>query len=238
MRAAACAEPRIRGKGNAMFVRPLLLAFLAGAGCGSEEPHSIAWKTKDLPRSAKTDDAARAPISVLRWLDATNVFPAQLGTPDANYDADNCELSVRDFADGRFDNAGADVRWLQANIRVTVDPTTVLAVAMYTRSTGPAGAAEETITLGSVAGNLDWRTGFTSSRNLPPETHDVLAFAFFIDVRRSSGQVVRLWQSAQGANYTPNAVFALPPIVESFGGTVLKHANAESPIYRQREACL
>lgn len=211
------------------FRHGLTLALVAAlAGCGAAAPPGAAETA-----AAEQGDA----VAVFTWNDALDVFPATLGyTPGHDYDADYCELFVNGFGAGNFANGGATVDWLEAYLSVPAQQGKLLNVAMYTRA-----AHGETITLAVPIAPNYWRTGFTTHRNAPgggTSDDPVVDFAFFVDVERPSGEVVRLWQSDHGANYTPAQVFALPPSgVVDLGGGSVTYASNQASLFDQKRAC-
>jgi hypothetical protein len=209
-------------------LRPGLGCILVAAiaGCSAPEPSSSA-------------EAAEQGTAVFTWNDALNVFPASLSDePAQNWDANFCELYVNGFGEGNSSNDGATVRWLEAYLSVPAQQGQLLDVAMYTRA-----AQGDVITLAVPIAPNYWRTGFTSYRSAPgmgggPNDDPVTEFAFFVDVRRENGEVVRLWQSDHGKNYTMGEVFASPPSgVVGLGNGSVTYASNDSPLFHQRQAC-
>lgn len=77
-------------------------------------------------------------------------------------------------------------------------------------------------------------TGYRSSPGL---NNTVEELAFFADVRRPDGQVVRLWQSRHGANYSWDDAFGLPTTPQPIAYGHTEWANSEAPIYESRNTC-
>jgi hypothetical protein len=202
----------------------LLCICLAGCGAAGSPPGAL-------------EQADSAP-AVFTWNDPLNVFAATLGyTPGENYDADHCELFVNGFGQGNSSVDGATTDWLEAYLSVPAQQGKLLNAAMYTRATQH-GATTATITLAVPIAPNYWKTGFTTFQNYAGIDASVIDFAFFVDVQRPTGEVVRLWQSNHGTNYTPSEVFALPPsgVVALPTGSI-HYASNESSLSYQKDAC-
>lgn len=203
---------------------------LAGCDTGGASPGGS---------SDNEDEAPADEPETLRWLDPTNVFPETLTySVSEQHDADNCELFVDRFAASTFSNGGATVRWIEAAIQVGAQDGELLNVGMLTRAEAGDGP-RDAITLGTLAGPAPTaaRTGFTTFRSNPPRDVEVVEFAFFADVERPDGSVVRLWQSQHGDNFDLDEVFAAGTDHESTGGTTTDRPRGESSIFDQRRAC-
>ena len=61
--------------------------------------------------------------------------------------------------------------------------------------------------------------------------------AFFIDVKRPSGKVVRLWQSRGGANYTPADAFTAGTSTKSIPYGNIKYGNPAAAIFDTKRSC-
>ena len=200
------------------------------AGCG-------AAASPVSPPAGEIEQAESAP-SVFTWNDPLNVFPATLGyTPSHDYDANYCELFVNGFGQGSSSVDGATTDWLEAYLSVPAQEGRLLNAAMYTRAEQH-GSVTATITLAVPIAPNYWKTGFTTYQNYAGVDASVIDFAFFVDVQRPTGDVVRLWQSNHGTDYAPQQVFAQPPsgVVELPTGSISYASNA-SYLFYQKDAC-
>jgi hypothetical protein len=207
---------------------PFALGFVA---CTEATSTEIA---DPLAGGGKADGAKAA--AAFRWEGPTNVFPAELGSVDANYNANHCELWLNGLGSGTFSNGGHTTSWLEAYISVPPQAgDEVLAVGMFART-----AEDEEFHLAMLGQEIEpdyWRTGVTLSRTTPAETHDVIDAAFFVDVERD-GEVLRFWQSRRGENFSISETFALPPSdVVSNGGGAVRYANSGAGVFDQKRAC-
>jgi len=177
----------------------------------------------------------------LRWDSATNVFPECLPyAPDQEFGAEHCELYVNALGRGDMSHNGAWARWLEAYVRVGPQQGEPLEVGMWVRY-GEADEEREALAVGREIEPGYWRTGFTDGRGMPggpePTEREVLSFAFFLDVRRPAGEVVRLWQSAGGANYTLDACYAVPGYEHGIGVGSIEYADESVALFDVKRAC-
>jgi hypothetical protein len=150
---------------------------------------------------------------------------------------------VSDIGNGNTSVDGATDDWVEVYIQTDQQqPGTVLEVGMYTETTD----GSKTITLGNIVSPNNcfgcYETGYTYTSIAPGTTpdvqQDVQDFAFFVDVQRDDGSVVRLWQSNQGHNYDFATVFSGSPAhTYSAGDTNVSYANAGSYVFWQKDAC-
>ena len=68
----------------------------------------------------------------------------------------------------------------------------------------------------------------------PGYQYTVDDYAFFADVRRPNGDVVRLWQSAGGANYRWDDAFSLPTTPQGIPYGNIQWANPAAAVYGAR----
>ena len=100
---------------------------------------------------------------------------------------------------------------------------------------------KQRFTFGRQVDAQTWQTGFIYVKpgymGAGGYNHQVVQLAFFIDVRRPSGEVIRLWQSRQGANYSWEDAFTLPRSVKyiAYGG--IGYANEGSEIFDAKRSC-
>jgi hypothetical protein len=210
-------------------VKATLLLLLPLAGC-SPAPDSVAV--------ADQSEAVES-TAVFRW-DGGQQLPATLGyTPTANYDANNCELWVNGLGNGNFENGGFTENWLETYVSVPRPGGKVLNVGFLVHARPSAGGATtQAIVLGNPIAPAYYASGFYylyTSRETDLVVND---FAFFVDVQRPSGEIVRLWQSANGHNYRTSDTFALPPSgTKSLGGGEVVYANEGARVFDQKHVC-
>jgi len=157
-------------------------------------------------------------------------------------DATYCEFYLDGFGNGHMGHYGIPVDWLVAYLKTGATDGEVLNAGMYTlyhdNATGQPG---ERFSLGILVSPGVWKTGFnyfvTGFQSVAPVNVAVDAFAFFIDVKRPSGTVVRLWQSGGGANYTWDDAFGMPTSKEYIPYGNIQWANDAAPVYASRSAC-
>lgn len=179
--------------------------------------------------------ADAAGLLVRSWDGPTNVFAAELPAVSANFDANFCELFVNGLGRGSFSNGGASASWLEAWVSVPPQEGEILEVGMFVRTA--AGDADY-VMLGSMVEPDYWLTGFTTSRNFPPESHVADDVAFFVDRGDERGNVVRLWQSNRGANFDVADAFAgRPSGTVGIGGGSIVYANEGARVFDQKHAC-
>ena len=82
-----------------------------------------------------------------------------------------------------------------------------------------------------------WRVGFTYEMVIPAVRVQILELAFFLDVRRSDGTVVRLWQSRQGQNYPFDDVMNHLGATESIPYGNIRMATQDALIFDARNTC-
>jgi len=200
------------------------------------------WRTL-LVRNDSTDtDEVEYCEDIQVWTGSTGTYPQCIDyQPAQQFDANNCELYVNALGRGSFSHNGAWARWLEAWIVVPPQQGTVLGVGLWVSFTDPQGLAGERSSFGREVEPNYWMTGFTYGRGVPggvsePEV-TVDAFAFFVDVRRPSGEVVRLWQSGGGANYTLAETFAVQGYLHGIGIGSIEYADESAPLFDQKHTC-
>jgi hypothetical protein len=65
----------------------------------------------------------------------------------------------------------------------------------------------------------------------------VAQMAFFIDVKRVTGEVVRLWQSRQGANYSWDDAFGPPTAKLYIPYGNIQYASDGAGVFDAKQAC-
>ena len=157
-------------------------------------------------------------------------------------DATHCELSVVGFGDGHMGHYGMPYDWLVAYIALGATAGEVLNVGMYSqfhdRDTGAAG---ERFSLGLREATGVWKVGLADHilgfQSVRPANLDVEAFAFFEDVRRPNGEVVRLWQSRAGDNYHWDDAFGSPGVMQNIPYGRITWASPEAGVVESGRAC-
>lgn len=160
----------------------------------------------------------------------------------AQYDASHCEFFVEGFGDGYVGHYGIPFHWLLAYLRIGAVEGEVLNAGMWSRfHDAETGEAGQRFLLGLAEAEGSWRTGFAyfTVGMMGAEGTDYIVdeLAFFIDVRRPAGEVVRLWQSRRGANYGLSDAFALPTTREYIPYGNIEWSHPDSPIFDSRHGC-
>ncbi|MBM4372609.1 MAG: hypothetical protein FJ098_13190, partial [Deltaproteobacteria bacterium] len=158
------------------------------------------------------------------------------------YDAGYCEFWVDGFGDGHMGHYGIPLDWLVAYLKTGANDGEVLNAGMYTAFHDEAsGQPGERFSLGLEVSPGVWKTGFayyvTGFQGVSPVDVAVDGFAFFLDVRRPTGEVVRLWQSQGGANYAWDDAFGLPTVLQYIPYGNIRWAADAAPVLESRAAC-
>ena len=160
---------------------------------------------------------------------------------DEQYDASYCELHLDGVGEGYMAHYGIPQGWIEAYIKVPAQTGTLLGVGMWTRTYDP-----DTKTTGGqfvMGRKLDsdtWQSGFQHVRTSiysGSYHYQVQAMAFFIDVKRASGKVVRLWQSRGGANYSMADAFNGGTSTKYIPYGNIKYATSGAVIFDGKRAC-
>lgn len=155
----------------------------------------------------------------------------------ANYDANYCEFWPEDFGLGYVGHYGIPFRWIFANLRIGSVEGQVLNAGMFTRfHESKSGKEGVMYSLGNEQLPGQWRVGFAYEVYGQRE-YVVDEFAFFIDVKRQSGEVVRLWQSRNGSNYRLDDILSLPTYSESIPYGYIKWADQAAVLFDPKRAC-
>lgn len=136
-------------------------------------------------------------------------------TIDQHVPASHCEFRLDGFGDGRMGHYGIPFNWFVAYVKVGPQQGELLNVGIYTRFRDNAsGELGERFSLGLEVSPGTWKVGFnalvTGMMGSGGQSFDASEFAFFIDVRRPSGRVERLWHSNDGRNFPRGEIFSLP----------------------------
>ena len=181
-----------------------------------------------------------------RWDGATNHNPGCIDyTIAESYDATHCEFYVNALGQGSFSHGQTWGGWLEVYIRVLAVDGDVLNAGQWTRYRSPEGDEGTAYSLGSEIEPDYWLTGFTYEQNAafwtpdgaPARDLEVVAFAFFLDVQRANGEVVRLWQSNGGANYTLEEVYAVEGYHHGIGIGSIEYADESAGLFDPKRAC-
>jgi hypothetical protein len=166
-----------------------------------------------------------------------------VGYPVAEqYDASHCELWVDGIGDGYEGHYGIPWKWLESYVKVGPQDGEVLGVGQYTRYADLAdGQEHDRYSLGTRIDDRTWKTGFTSLATIPQGgagyERTVRQVAFFVDVRRPSGTVVRLWQSRGGTNYGWSELFGAGTTTQWIPYGRVEWANDGNAVFDARRAC-
>lgn len=160
---------------------------------------------------------------------------------DEQYAANHCELYLDGIGHGFVGHYGIPNRWVEATIKVGAVSGEVLGVGMFTRAREKnTGAVDERLTFGRQLSTDLWQTGLTTLRTSYMSAgfaYDIEAMAFFVDLRRPGGEVVRLWQSRDGANYDMGDAFSLPTSTEYIPYGNIQRAHTDAAIFDALHAC-
>lgn len=198
------------------------------------------WPAADSPRCQGVERARGGHYEDDRmaWND-----PACLNYDVAeNFDASNCEFYLEGLGLGYVAHYHIPFRWLLAYLKVGQQEGEVLNVGLFTRYhdnvTGQPGFR---YSLGVQEAAGLWRAGFayliTGTQGLEDRDVTIDAYAFFIDVRRSSGEVVRLWQSHAGRNYRLDDAFSLATYTEYIPYGNIQWADQAAEVFDSQRSC-
>jgi hypothetical protein len=161
---------------------------------------------------------------------------------DQHHDADNCELYLEGIGQGYVGHHAPPTNWLEAYLAVGLQQGTLLEVGMLVQYRDKAtGQLGRRISLGRDVAPGIWQAGFITHRpsmmGITGYSHEVQQLAFFIDVRRPTGTVVRLWQSRHGANFSLGDAFSLATTTKYIAYGSIKYASPGAAIFGARRAC-
>jgi hypothetical protein len=177
------------------------------------------------------------------WASEYGGTPACVGyTLDEQVDATNCELFLGGIGDAYMGHYGIPFQWLEAYLTVRPQDGQLLNAGMLTRYTDKnTGVRHQRFSLGQAVDGATWKTGFTYLASAPQGagvwSYDVAQVAFFVDVRRPSGAVVRLWQSHGGANYSWDDLFGAGTNDTAIPYGHVTWANDGAPVFDQKHSC-
>ena len=182
-------------------------------------------------------------FGVARWEDRYRTTAACIDyTPALEADATHCEFYLNALGDGYEGHYGIPFNWLEAYVSAGAQDGEILNVGMvveyFDRSDATEGAR---FMLGREIEPAYWLIGFsyvhTGYMGDGSYRYTVERFAFFVDVRRPGGEVVRLWQSRGGAGYSWDDAFSLPTTRLYIPYGRVEYANEASIIFDARRAC-
>jgi hypothetical protein len=156
--------------------------------------------------------------------------------------ADHCELWTSGVGDGHTGHYGIPFGWLEVYLGVGAQQGQLLGAGLWVRYRDKAkNATGERSVLGRDLGGGTWQTGYmylqTAVMGQGGFEHEIQRLAFFADVRRPSGEVVRLWQSRHGADYAWTDAFSLPTSTKYIPYGKIFYAAEGSSIFDAKRAC-
>jgi hypothetical protein len=159
-----------------------------------------------------------------------------------SFEATHCELWLESFGDGYEGHYGIPQRWLEATLRVGRPDGFVrgagLRVEYFDRGDATTRSA---LVFGREREPGLYQTGFryvrTSYAAEASSHYDVDRVAFFVDVERRSGEIVRLWQGGREGGYSWGDAFSLPPWRESIPYGRIDWADSGATIFESARAC-
>jgi len=159
-----------------------------------------------------------------------------------NQDAADCALYLDAIQDVQTGHYGIPESWLEATLVARSDQGQVLGAGMYVEALDRSDATQKsTWSFGYADPSGTWHTGFQYVETGYPitgsEERRVTAFAFFADVRRANGTVVRVWQSRGGANYHWDDAFGLPTTRQYIAYGHVEQANQSSQVFENTWSC-
>lgn len=170
-------------------------------------------------------------------------------TPDHNFNAEHAEFCVTSCARGHINHTTGLQEWLDVWFRIFPQSGRLLGCGMLIRLVPQPGEShpQSLWVMGSRMqdhedGSETWKLTFTYRRSGAPNSQDFAYYifdcAFFIDVERPAGEVVRLWQSQYGQNYRIDDIFGHPGERRELTFGHLEFAHEDSPVFDQKRACM
>jgi hypothetical protein len=211
--------------------------YVVGKQSGPSDP---TWRTLRIRNDSLDGDQVSVCDGVFRFEGPTSVFPAcfDYETPPS-YDARYCEFWPNALGRGSLSHNGASASWIEAWIRIGPVEGTPRNVGLWVRTRDGDGSRESFVTGREVEPGY-WFTGYTYARTVPGQgsfTQTVEALAFFLDVQRPEGEIVRLWQSRGGANWTVDENFREPGFVKNIGVGQIEYCVESAPVLQPKHAC-
>lgn len=211
----------------------------AGSSCSTWDSNLGANYVFDV-KPAPADDPCWGQLA---WSDVhTEAATCPSYAVSEQVDATACELAVDAFGLGLEAHYGIPFRWLEAWLSVGPQDGTVVGAGLYSAFQDRSdGTLQERWSYGREVEPGRWKTGlttqFTGYMGEGSYRYDVESFAFFVDVRRPDGRVVRRWQSRGGANYTLDDAFALPTSAYAIPYGNIQYANPDAGVFDALRDC-
>jgi hypothetical protein len=213
----------------------------SGAGNTCESWDSDYEQNYHFEVSPSIDDDPCAEIEV--WQDRYGGDPfCPAYEVSQQFDATNCEFHLNALGSGYEGHYGIPFRWLEAYLVVGPQDGQVLGAGIYVEYLDRADASQgrrwafgREIEPGYFQTGLNYL--FSGYMNDGSYQLDVLRFAFFLDVQRPAGEVVRLWQSRAGADYSLADGFSLPTAIHYIPYGRIEYANEDSGVLDSKRAC-
>ncbi|MBN2495768.1 MAG: hypothetical protein JXR96_14340 [Deltaproteobacteria bacterium] len=163
-------------------------------------------------------------------------------TPDIQADASFCEFVLDGLGDGYEGHYGIPFRWLDAYLSVGPQDGSVRDAGIYVSFFDHSiGEPDWRMAFGREIEPGMWHAGFTylftGYMGDSSYRYTIDAYAFFLDVQRPSGELVRLWQSRGGANYAWEDAFCLPTSTEYIPYGREEWASQDSAVFDHQRAC-
>lgn len=160
----------------------------------------------------------------------------------SNHAASHCELYLSGIGHGYTGHYGIPNRWVEAYLRVGAQQGELLGVGMWARTREKeSGKIGQRFVLGRQVSADTWQTGLMTLRSgymgAGGFAYDIEQLAFFVDVRRPTGEVVRLWQSNGGANYRMSDAFGLPTRTKYIPYGNIQYADPAAAIFDLQRSC-
>ena len=137
-------------------------------------------------------------------------------SPMFNYDDENCEFYVDNYHNGRHQESYGIANWYDFIIRVLTKDGEVLNAGMWVsydeeglgKESGREKCRHESFLSGTKKQDDYWSIRYLYHSHWyryqasGGHIYHTKEFAFFVDIKRPNGDIVRLWQSRRGKNYT------------------------------------
>jgi hypothetical protein len=198
------------------------------------------WPPADDPRcqDVERDRGQRYEDPRMAWNDPT-CLPYKIA---GDYNATSCEFWLDGLGLGFVGHYGIPFHWLLSYLKVGPQDGTVQNAGLFTRfHDNGSGSVGVRFSLGVQESEGLWRTGFayqiTGFQGVQGRDVTVDEFAFFIDVKRPSGEVVRLWQSRGGQNYRPSDAFSMATYTEYIPYGNIQWADQAASVFDSKHAC-
>ena len=158
------------------------------------------------------------------------------------YDANFCEFWPQDLGLGYVGHYGIPFRWMFVNLRMGNNDGKVMAAGLFVSyHDNKIGSDGVRFALGNEVEPGLWRAGFAyNTWSYDPSNqrdYTIGEFAFFIDVRRPNGEVVRLWQSHGGQNFRMEDIYSYPTYSEGIPYGNIQWADQSSVIFDSKRSC-